>query len=328
MSSSMRALPAFLFALAFAGCPSSPDADAGRDGGRDGGRDAPISAIDAGPEMEVSGGDVSGSWCGAVHVTGAVTVPAGETLTVCAGAIVRFDATAGVTVLGTLALMGTSEARVTFRSDTAWPGITVEGTVTATFADVTDAVTALAGGASSTITVEDSTLTADGAGAPLLRLANGGRFDRSALLGGTTIPITGGILEMTDSFLDQMHPPSTPDCTDWAGGGMRLDHVHITGCHCPIHINSADEVVSITNSILDGAKNPIMIANCTATITHNHFVGTSTLVLDIGDGNGIDADVSGNYWDGGAPNVGTRRPDQFTGTDDFSMTPFTDVGPR
>lgn len=326
----MRALLALPLVFALAGCPSTPSDDAGTraDAGRDGGRDAPITAIDAGPETEVSGGDVGGSWCGAVHVTGAVTVPAGQTLTVCAGAIVRFEASASVTVLGTLALMGTGEARVILRSDTAWPGITVSGTMTATFADVTDALTAISGSDTSTITVEDSTLVAEGAGAPLLRLANGGRFDRTSLLGGNTIPITGGILDMTDSFLDQMHPPSTPDCTDWAGGGMRLDHVHITGCHCPIHINSADEVVSITSSILDGAKNPIMIANCTATITHNHFVGTSTLVLDIGDGNGIDADLSDNYWDGGPPNVGTRRPDQFTGTTTYSMTPFTDVGPR
>jgi hypothetical protein len=317
-------------ALGLVGCPSTPATDAGADAGgrRDTGTDSPRPPIDAGPELEIAGGDVMGSWCGAVHVTADVTVPAGQTLTVCAGSIVRFDAGTGMTVAGTLALAGTAAQRVTLRSDATWSGLDVSGTVTATFSDVTEAVNAFVGTASSAITFEDGTVVAAGMSGTVARLANGGRFDRTSLLGGNTIVVTGGILEMTDSIIDQMHPPGVPDCTDWAGGGMRLDHVHVTGCHCPIHINSADDVVSITNSILDGATNPIMIANCDATITHNNFSGTSTLVLDIGRGDGIIADVSVNYWDGGPPNVGTTRPDQFTGTMTFSMTPFTDVGPR
>lgn len=336
MSRPMRTLLPLSWLLLVAGCPApTPTEDAGTeadtggsglDAGTDAGQDAPLA--DAGPEMDVAAGDVSGSWCGAIHVTGAVTVPTGETLTVCAGSIIRFDATAELTVQGTLVLDGTAAARVTLRSDDVWPGLNVSGSVQATFSDVTQATRCVLGTATSTISFEDSTLVAAGASGPVARLANGGRFDRSSLLGGGTIAITGGVLAMTDSVIDQMHGPRTPDCTDWAGGGMTLDHVRITGCHCPIHINSADEVVSITNSILDGATNPIMIANCDATITHNNFSGTGTLVLDIGDGNGIIADVSDNYWDGGAPDVGTTRPDQFTGTDVSSTTAFTDVGPR
>jgi hypothetical protein len=72
------------------GCPSDPVMpDAGRS---DAGADAPVVPFDAGPEMEVAGGSVMGSWCGAVHVTANATVDAGQTLTICAGSVVRFDA--------------------------------------------------------------------------------------------------------------------------------------------------------------------------------------------------------------------------------------------
>lgn len=324
----MRVRIAVSLVVILAGCSSEADPRLALDAGRDGGQDAPVTAIDAGPETEVTGGEAVGDWCGAVHVSAPVNVPTGATLTVCAGSIVRFDDGVGMNVAGTLVLAGTRDARVTLRSNTRWSGITVDGTLTASFADLTEAETAIDGGSTSAIAFEDGAIYAAGPDAPVVRLAHGGRFDRSALIGGNTIPITGGILEMTDSFMDQLRAPSTPDCTDWNGGGMRLDHVHITGCHCPIHINRATGIVSITNSILDGSKNPIMIASCTATIHHNHFAGTSTLVLDIGDGNGIDADLADNYWEGGPPNVGTRRPDQFTGTDMYSTTPFDDVGPR
>lgn len=321
-----------------AGCPAPtdpPGTDTGTErtdtgGPTDAGVDAPLPPVDAGPEVDVAGGDVTGEWCGALHVTGDVTVPAGQTLTVCAGAVVRFDADVALTVAGTLLVEGSAAARVRMFGDAAWAGIAVDGTLTATFLDITGADRGIGGAATSAISVEDSSIVLDVRAGTTIRLANGGRFDRTRLIGGGTIYVTGGVLQMTDSVIDQLHGPGTPDCTDWAGGGLVLDHVWITGCHCPIHINSADAEVTITNSILDGATNPIMIANSTATITHNNFSGTGTLVLDIGrrDEPNIEADVSDNYWDGGEPNIGTTTRSQFTGDADYSMTPFEDVGPR
>lgn len=329
MSRTMRLLLPLSLVLALAGCihPAPLDEDAGRpDAGRS---DAPRIPVDAGPEMDVSGA-VSGAWCGAIHVTADVTVAAGEALTICAGSVVRFDAATSITVDGTLAIQGTDTARVRLFSDASWTGIVLSGTgtLTATFTDISDATVAINGTDGGAFSFDDGTIVAESSSTPVIRVANGATIDRSTLTGGSTIPITGGVLRMTDSTIDQLHPIVTPDCTDWAGGGMVLDHVWITGCHCPIHINSATEEVTITNSILDGATNPIMIARSVATITHNNFAGTGTLVLDIGRDDGIEADVSDNYWDGGAPNIGTTRMSQFTGTDTFSMTPFTDVGPR
>lgn len=310
------------------GCPSEPAApDAGR---RDSGVDAPPAPFDAGPEVEIAGGSVMGEWCGAVHVTADATVDAGQTLTICAGSVVRFDADVSLTVAGTLLVEGTTGSRVSLASDGTWTGVvlTATGTVNMTFTDLRSATIGLNARAGGTLTFNDGTIVAASSSTPVLLVGNGATIDRSVLTGGDTINITGGVLRMTDSTIDQLHPVVTPDCTDWRGGGMILDHVWITGCHCPIHINNSDEEVTITNSILDGATNPIMIANSVATISHNNFSGTGTLVLDIGRGDGIEADVSDNYWDGGDPNIGTTRAGQFTGSDVFSTTPFTDVGPR
>ncbi len=328
MSGPMTRSPILLsLLLALSGCPMDSEMP---DAGTDAGRDAPLPPVDAGPESELAAGDVTDPLCGTYHVTGSITVPAGETVTVCAGSVLRFESGASMTVAGTLALEGTSAARIRLMSDDTWAGLVVDGSVDATFVDLLDATSGVRGNDGSSIAFEDASIVAASPSATTIRLANGGRFDRSQLIGGGTIYVTGGIWEMTDSVVDQMHPPTTPDCTDWAGGGAVFDHVRITGCHCPIHFNSTDETVTLTNSIFDGATNPIMIANTVATITHNHFIGTGTLVLDIGrrDDPQVDADVSDNYWDGGEPNIGTTTRSQFTGTDDFSMTPFTDVGPR
>jgi hypothetical protein len=136
---------------------------------------------------------------------------------------------------------------------------------------------------------------------------------------------SSGELAMVDSTLDLTSGPNGPDCTSINGGNAVFDHVQFTNCHCPIHINAA-VTATVTNSIFDGASVPVMLANAQATFRGNHFEGTSTLMLDIG-GN-IFADVGGNYWEGGAPDIGTSNPGQFLGAAEYSDVPFEDVGPR
>lgn len=325
--------------VAIAGCdPETPAGPSDGGGGRTdapaaivdagGGTDAPAPATDAGPPIVVDGGDVSGDWCGNIHVTASVVVPAGATLTVCAGSTVSLDDGVAISVAGTLALSGTAAARITLSAAsgaTRWGNLDVTGTLDGDFADLSRGTTCIQGRAGSTIRVDDSSVVGCQRS---MSLASGGTFDRTTVRGGATLNVTGGILRMTDSVLDLEHDIVPPDCTDWAGGGAILDHVHFTGCHCPIHINSSTLEVTITNSILDGATNPVMIAESVATFHGNHFIGTGTLVLDIGRTGDIEADVAGNYWDGGAPDIGTTRPAQFTGTADFVTTPIPGVGPR
>jgi hypothetical protein len=297
-----------------------------------GGHDAYVlPRTDAGSST-FAGGDASGTWCGDVTVTAAARVPAGATLSICAGATVHFAATAGVTIDGTLVAAGESGVRVLLTSDTSWPGLTITptGALTATFTDIERSSYAINGQAGGTIAVEDSTIAAD-ASSITINTATGGRFDRTQITGGTTVVITGGTLRMTDSTIDLGHPTASPDCTSWSGGGAVLDHVHFTGCHCPIHINSASLPVSITHSVLDGAGDPVMIGHATATITDNDLVGVSTLVLDIGDGDTVSCDVSNNWWDRSgahAVDVGTRNVAQFTGTSTVASAPIPGAGPR
>jgi len=134
-----------------------------------------------------------------------------------------------------------------------------------------------------------------------------------------------GQLAIVDSTLDLTTGPNGADCTSINGGTAVIDHVQFTQCHCPIHINAANSA-TITNSLFDGASVPVMLANTQATFRGNQFEGTQTLMLDIG-GN-IFAEVGGNYWEGGAPDIGTSNPSQFLGVGDFSTEPFANVGPR
>ncbi len=141
---------------------------------------------------------------------------------------------------------------------------------------------------------------------------------------GGKLVMVDGVLDLSDSVLDLMAPTRSPDCTGISGGSVFLDHVHITGCHCPIHINSADEVL-ITNSVFDGAAVAVMIASSDAVFTGNHIEG-GTDMLDIGGG--ISADIAGNYWGGDAPGLDTDDDAQFVGADDWLASPIDGVGPR
>lgn len=141
---------------------------------------------------------------------------------------------------------------------------------------------------------------------------------------GGDLTMNGGLLRLIDSVLDLETVGATPDCTKIYDGAFELDHVQITGCHCPIHINSADSV-QVTNSVFDDAAVPVMIRSTSATFHGNHFIGEPG-VMDIG-GN-LAVDLTGNYWGGGTPTLSTGDPSQFTGVDDFLAEPVPDAGPR
>ncbi|MCA9526398.1 MAG: hypothetical protein KC549_08900 [Myxococcales bacterium] len=205
----------------------------------------------------------------------------------------------------------------------AWRGLRVGGTLDAEHLTVADAANGLE--------------TADGAQVDVrhgrfercqtaLVLAGGGTFSHTTINGGDSLTLTGGVLRMTDSVLDLGHPQQSPDCTRISGGGLVLDHVRFTGCHCPLHIDRAPEGVEVTASILDGAANPVMIAQTTGRFTGNHLIGAQEDFLDIGGG--FSVDIAGNYYGGDAPRLGSRDVGQFQHADDWSMTAFEGVGPR
>ena len=334
----MQKLPSMLFAVALTACGGAAEVDADTDAGRtesDAHTTSPDALrLDVGPRadagsMAIAGGDVSGDWCGTIAVQGNVTVPVGATLTVCPGASVRFASGVSLTVNGTLSLPGLRERPIALDADERWQGLVVSGTAQGAFVNLAHASQAIEGRAGSVITMNDSSITMSTA---TLRLANGGTFDRTAIRGGSTVFITGGMLRMSDSILDLEHDTLTPDCTDWTAGGAILDHVRFTGCHCPIHIVHSSLEFTITNSILDGATNPVMIADSVATFRQNDLIGISTLVLDIGGGrSGIECNLADNYWEGPMGNVaqiGSSNLRQFTGAESVLAARVPGAGPR
>jgi hypothetical protein len=283
----------------------------------------PMPSIDCtnAPAAGQVSGDVSGFWTGRVELTGPATVPAGEKLEICPGTVIAPSQTAKLIVKGELAVSGTREAMVTFE-EIRWGGIDVEGKLTGGYFTMTGAGVCITGRTTSEIDLVATMLLGCGQG---FALANGARLDRMTVLGGSSLYITGGILTMVDSTVDFRHPNQSPDCMVWAGGGANFDHVHVTGCHCPLHMGRGDMGIQITNSILDGGAVPFMIANTSGVFTGNNVIGGSPQLMDIG-GN-ISIDAGGNYWGGGAALVSGARS-QYSNLDDYAATPIEGAGPR
>lgn len=272
----------------------------------------------------VPAGNVNGTWSGEVRVEGDITIATGDTLEISGGTHVLITGNYGLSISGTLQLNGTGNM-IEFASSGSWKGITVSngGTLTGEGLTMSTARTCITGTMGSSIDLSASVLTDCGVG---LSLANGGHFSRLTIIGGNTNTFTGGTLDMSDSTIDFRAGVNGPDCTDWNGGTAILDHVHFTGCHCPLHFNFTSSAITVTNSILDNGANAVMIARSNATFTNNNLETQQIEMLDIGGG--INADIGGNYWGGGAPVVGTRNMAQFTNADNYSMTPIDGAGPR
>lgn len=275
------------------------------------------------PPITVSG-EVSGQWCGPVTIDGQATIPVGQTLEVCAGSqiTVQGGVNATLRVAGTLALLGTAEAPISVGGQ-GWAGLLVGGTLQGAHVRLRGADIGISGLRGGTLTLAYTDIRECNSA---LSLANGGDFDHLNITGGSSVRITGGALNLTDSTVDLQRPAAGPDCLVYTGGGGRIEHSRVTGCHCPIHINQADVPFEVTNSILDGASYPVMIANAEAQFHQNNFSGVAADFDDIG-GN-IRADVSDNYYDGGAPELSTGDPGQFAGSDNYRQAPVPGAGPR
>lgn len=313
----------------FVGCGADPlpiielPADGGVSADFDSGvPDPPDSGVEVLPTI-VPAGDVSGAWSGEVRVEGALLVPAGQVLEIAAGSRVVFAGNFGIRIDGTLRFAG-SGAMTTLEGTEPWLGLRVNsgGTLSGSGLAIYGAATCVTGLAGSMIDLSSSLLIECGRG---LSLANGGTFSRVTVIGGGTNDFNGGMVQMSDSTIDLRGNPAI-DCTDWAGGGARLDHVRFTGCHCPLHFNSTTEEVTITNSIFDNGANAVMIARSTAVFTGNNLETTQAEMLDIGGS--INANIAGNYWGGGPPSIASGNRAQFTGADQFETSPIPGAGPR
>jgi len=276
-------------------------------------------------EMRDVEGDASGVWCGDYRVTGPVTIPEGQTLTVCAGTHITVvgGPGAGLAVAGTLTLQGTPDARVVIDGDAGWRGVRVGGLLVGTSFELRGAATCLSTVTGGRVSATDALV--EGC-SQAMAMDGDVRLERSRVYDGQSIGVDSGVLTLIDTVVDFRRPVVGPDCIRWSGGGAQIEHSWITGCHCPLHFQRTDSAVSVTDSILDGATNPVMIAQTTAAFHRNNFTGTSAHLLDIGGG--ITCDVLDNYFEGGRARIGSGDPGQFSGTEGWRATPVPGAGPR
>ena len=286
---------------------------------------APVGGAPTPREMRDVEGDASGVWCGDYRVVGPVTIPEGQTLTVCAGTHITVvgGPGAGLAVAGTLTLQGTPDAHVVIDGAAGWRGVRVGGLLVGTSFEVRGAATCLSTVTGGRVSATDALIE----GCDQAMAMDGDvRLERSRVYDGQSIGVDSGVLTLIDTVVDFRRPVVGPDCIRWTGGGAQIEHSWITGCHCPLHFQRTDSAVSVTDSILDGATNPVMIAQTTAAFHRNNFTGTSAHLLDIGGG--IACDVLDNYFEGAAARIGSGDQSQFSGTEGWRATPVPGAGPR
>ncbi len=304
-----------LACLPLAACTTGGFDDPGPVGSGDGDGTSGDDGADEPTPPEPMEGDISGTidadtvWSGSVRVVGDVTIAAGVQVTVEPGTQIQIALNTFINVAGSFSAVGTADTPVVLAPiDAGFNGVKVlsGGSAVLSFVDATKAAMLLrceAGAArcelsDSQVFMVGKALDTD-ADAKILRttindMANGGVTLR-----------TGATVEIIDSTLFS----STHDIIIASGGNLVVDYSEIGGAqasyeHCNFHIGSA-ESVRVTNSNIISSIYGIMIGNSTgAVFNNNNFLENNPGqdVLDLGGTRA--ADMTGNYWDQGAPALG------------------------
>jgi hypothetical protein len=230
------------------------------------------------------------SW-DAYAVTKQTVIDAGVTVTIPAGATVSFAANASVEVRGILNVMGTKGSVVHLSPATAgdhFPGIAV---------------------------------------------SSGGAFNMTyGVQVGGGITANGGNVTITDSLMSL----SEGDFFVIGGSGGKVDVSYSaiglapgTGTetiHCDMHFGGTGTTISITHSNINSSSYGLMLyGGSNVNLTANNWVGNS---IQLDTSSGVSADVTGSYFDKGAPKASGSGGAMILGTDKLSATRLPDAGPR
>ncbi len=253
------------------------------------------------------------SLSGTIAVSGDVTIAAGTTVTIEAGS--EFSAAEGVTITvqGSLQVLGSEESRITMHSSTgalsptdsvvsAWAGVIVESGGAAKFSHVDGSgVATLLYCKAGAVQCEISNVNFNSVGNFAVAEAATSIVASSIETLGTISLRGEGSLSIVDSRIFN----SGHDIVVASGGDLSIDHSEIGGAmgsyeHCNLHIGSA-ATVSVTNSSITSAVYGLMIGGVDgAVFSNNNFTLNETSnVLQVGTV--TNANLSGNYWEGGAP---------------------------
>lgn len=266
------------------------------------------------PAIDVMGAiSQNATWSNVVNVKGTTTINAGVTVTVSAGSLLSFAATSSLIVNGTLRVQGTAQQGVKLEPATtmAWGGITAKsgGSVDLAYATISNTVVPLGCEAGTTqckldhVSINKFTGygidVKDNAAFSYIRVENGGADGIYAnIVAGKTITVTDSVFRTTGGDAIVMN----------GAGNYVVDHNNVsavaagtTGQHCACHFNGTG-TYTVTYNDFDSSTVGFMASKMAAgsKVNFNNFISNT---YSTSDGTGVNAaaDLTNNYWGGGAP---------------------------
>jgi hypothetical protein len=240
-----------------------------------------------------------------------LSIPAGRTLTVRAGAVVLVEDGVQIEIAGTLSIEGTRASPVTVQAragagPTRWAGVLVDagGTLAVRFAAVRDASLAFAIDAGAQPFTLDHVLVERAQRFARLDADGTLRYGVYHGLGAQTpngvLAVGGGAPLVVDTLVDQGSPAA--DLVTVGAGSPTFDHVTVRDAHCSIHVDGS-LALQVTSSVLSDDVYGLMLESSINPVVR----GTSVLVnrdFQIGVCSGsTGVDARGNFWGGAPPRI-------------------------
>jgi len=241
-----------------------------------------------------------------VQLAATKVVPAGRTLTICAGSTITAGGpTVALTVQGKLVVQGAAGKPVKLAGaqggSTGWKGVAVAagGDVSATYLEIRNASTALETMAGATFTIDHLVIESSDA---MLVLASGGSIAHGTLHGlgpmqeSTPIAVTDASPRITDTVVTQgAFNGVDMIVVDGESSAPVFDRLEVADSHCAFHFNTATGA-TISNSFLHhNAYGLMVVSSAAGHVVHNNFQGNQ---VNIGTCSGGTTEVKDNYFDG------------------------------
>jgi nitrous oxidase accessory protein NosD len=140
--------------------------------------------------------------------------------------------------------------------------------------------------------------------------------------GGLTIRAPAGDLTVRDSYV----MTSTGDLIVQQGGTLLVEYSEIGDTqgsydHCNFHISSAGSLTITKTNIVNGVVGMMIGGTTGASITGNNWMSNDDDVQEVGVNTAVD--MTGNYWENGAPVLGPEYD-----VSNPALEPIADAGPR
>jgi hypothetical protein len=293
------------------------------------------------------------TWSGLVTVTDDVTVDPGVTLTIADGALVQVASGKGLTVRGTLKIVGSAAGGVKLGPNPmpgSWSGIAVDsgGSVNVAFAEIDYAQTGLSCAAGAVACSADhlKVLHYSSTGLSVQSAATLSHVTVDAEdFGGGGIEIAAGASD-TVSITDSLFHATGGDAVVCTSGNLTLQYSHVagnapggnSGVHCATHLSTRG-IIKMDHNLLENINYGIMAEGLSpmSIIEHNNFVGYGTPTTTplpggawsaVGAGNLVGIDLTNNWWGDATGHALAPPTDSLANLSPTAAAPVAPVGPR